>query len=151
MKLCKTFQCNNKRDHNCNEGNNWTNGIMIPSLGINCIFSNLISTHDFFSISICTIHSSILKFQPFPTSFAISHAFNDLFWAKLPYNWKALQLNSEKADLAWYHHLTHITCVQKLRWLWQKMDALRVQTGPSLSKYEGFRRKLICFKGISFS
>ena len=53
-------------------------------------------------------------------------------------------------NLAWYHHLTHITCVQKLKGLRQKLDALRVQTGPSPSKYEGFRRKLICFKGISF-
>src|SRR3954469_19914666 len=49
-----------------------------------------------------------------------------------------------------YHHLTHITCVQKLRGLRQKLDALHVQTGPSLSKCEGFRRKLICYKGISF-
>src|ERR1043165_8865655 len=53
-------------------------------------------------------------------------------------------------NLAWYHHLTHIARVQKLRGLRQKLDALRVQTGPSLSKYEGFKRKLICFKGISF-
>src|SRR3954467_11897870 len=53
-------------------------------------------------------------------------------------------------NLAWYHNLTHITCVQKLRGLRQKLNALRVQTGPSLSKYEGFRQKLICFKGISF-
>ena len=53
-------------------------------------------------------------------------------------------------NLAWYHHLTHIACVQKLRGLRQILDGLRVQTGPSLSKYEGFRRKLICFKGISF-
>ena len=52
-------------------------------------------------------------------------------------------------NLAWYHHLTHIASVQKSRGLQQKLDALRVQTGPSLSKYEGFRRKLICFKGIS--
>src|ERR1041384_8584889 len=52
--------------------------------------------------------------------------------------------------MAWYHHLTHIACVQKLRGFRQKLDALRVQTGPSLPKYEGFRRKLICFKGISF-
>src|SRR3954462_4887868 len=50
-------------------------------------------------------------------------------------------------NLAWYHHFTHITCVQKLRGLRQKLDA---QTGPSLSKCEGFRRKLICYKGISF-
>src|SRR3954470_3809702 len=49
-------------------------------------------------------------------------------------------------NLAWYHHLTHITCVEKLRGLRQKLDALRVQTGPSLSKCEGFRRKLIFYK-----
>ena len=53
-------------------------------------------------------------------------------------------------NLAWYHHLTHITCVQKLRGLRQKLDALRVQTGPSLSKYKGLRRKLISYKDISF-
>src|SRR3954470_18779462 len=53
-------------------------------------------------------------------------------------------------NLAWYHHLTHIKCVQNLIGLRQKLDALRVQTGPSLSKCEGFRRKLICYKGISF-
>src|SRR3954468_23212007 len=53
-------------------------------------------------------------------------------------------------NLAWYHHLTHITCVQKLRGLRQKLDALRVQTGPSLSKYKGFRRKPIYYKDISF-
>src|SRR3954467_14216191 len=53
-------------------------------------------------------------------------------------------------NLAWYHHLTHVACVQKLRGLRQKLDALRVQTGPSHSKYEDFRQKLICFKGSSF-
>src|SRR6266536_297 len=52
--------------------------------------------------------------------------------------------------MAWYHHLSHITCVKKLRGLRQKLDALRVQTGQSLSKYQGFRRKLICYKGIPF-
>src|SRR3954470_24643008 len=54
------------------------------------------------------------------------------------------------SNLAWYHHLTHITCVQKFRGLRQKLDALCVQTGPSLSKYEGFKQKLMCYKGISF-
>ena len=53
-------------------------------------------------------------------------------------------------NLEWYHHLTHITCVQNLRGLRQKLDALRVQTRPSLSKCEGFTRKLIFSKGISF-
>src|SRR3954470_14424206 len=63
---------------------------------------------------------------------------------------KHYNLDSEKVNLAWYHHLTHITCAQKLRGLRQKLDALRVQTGPSLSKYKGFRRKLTCYKDISF-
>ena len=36
-------------------------------------------------------------------------------------------------NLARYHHLTHITCVQKLTGLRQKLDALLVQTGPYLS------------------
>ena len=52
--------------------------------------------------------------------------------------------------LAWYHHFTHIACAQKLRGLRQKLDALRVQNGQSLSNYQGFGRKLICYKGISY-
>ena len=52
--------------------------------------------------------------------------------------------------LAWYHHFTHIACPKKLKGLRQKLDALRVQNGPSLSKYQGFRWKLVCYKGISF-
>ena len=53
-------------------------------------------------------------------------------------------------NLAWYHHFTHIACARKLRGLRQKLDALRVQNGQSLSKYQGFIRKLICYEGISF-
>ena len=99
----------------------------------------------------CNIQNHILKFQPFLTSFDIFHAFHYLFSAKWPWNWKGLQPELRKGwNLARYQHLTHITCVQKLRGLRQKLDALRVQTGPSLSKYKGFRRKLICYKDISF-
>ena len=43
--------------------------------------------------------------------------------------------------LAWYHHFTHIACAKKLRGLRQKLGALRVQNGQSISKYPGFRRK----------
>ena len=46
--------------------------------------------------------------------------------------------------LAWYYHFTHIACAKKLRGLREKLDA------QSLSKYQFFRRKLICYKGISF-
>ena len=114
-------------------------------------FSKLVSTQEFFFHPTCNIQSQILKFQPFLTSFAIFHAFNDLFSTKWPNNWKALQPELRKdCNMAWYYHLTHITCEPKLRGLRQKLDALRVQTGPSLSKYKGFRRKLICYKDISF-
>src|SRR3954467_9209836 len=61
---------------------------------------------------------------------------------------RATTRTQKRLKLGMYHHLTHITFVQKLRGLRQKLDALRVQTGPSPSKYEGFGRKLICHKGI---
>ena len=51
--------------------------------------------------------------------------------------------------LAWYYHFTHIACAKKLRGLRQKLDALCLQNRQSLSKYHGFGRKLICYKGIS--
>ena len=66
---------------------------------------------------------------------------------KLKSIWNELWKGSK---LAWYHHFTHIACARKLRGLRQKLDALRVQNGQSLSKYQGFIRKLVCYKGISF-
>src|SRR3954469_8493084 len=42
-------------------------------------FSKLILTQDFCLHSTCNIKRHILKFEPFLTSFAIFHAFNDLF------------------------------------------------------------------------
>ena len=54
------------------------------------------------------------------------------------------------SKLAWYHHFTHIARARKYRGLRQKMDALRVQNGQSLSKYQGFIWKLVCNKGLSF-
>ena len=52
--------------------------------------------------------------------------------------------------MAWYPHVTHIDCAKKLRVFWEKLDALRVQNGQSLSKYQGFIWKLVCYIGISF-
>ena len=89
--------------------------------------------------SICSIQSHILKFQPFLTSFAIFQAFNDLFSAKWPWNWKTTNELWKGWNLAWYHHFTHIACVKKLIGLRQKLDALRVETWPSPSKYVGFQ------------
>ena len=103
-----------------------------------------------FLCSKCTIQSHIINFQPFLTSFVISHAFTDFF------SYKALKLKSATNELwkgwklAWYHHFTHIECAKKLRGLRQKMDALHVKNGQSLSKYPGFIRKLVCYIGICF-
>ena len=55
---------------------------------------------------------------------------------------------SQGWKLAGYHHFTHIECANKLRGLRQKLDALRVQNGQSLSKYQGFIRKLVYYKSI---
>ena len=71
-------------------------------------------------------------------------------------SYKTLKLESISNELwkgwklAWYHHFIHIACARKLRGLRQKLDALRVQNGQSLSKYQDFIRKLVCYKGISF-
>ena len=61
-------------------------------------FFNLITTPDFLWHSLWTIRSHVINFQPCLPSLAIFHAFNDLFWAKWPWNWKAVQINSEKLE-----------------------------------------------------
>ena len=66
---------------------------------------------------------------------------------KLKSIWNELWKGSK---LALYHHFTHIACARKYRGLWQKLDALRVQNRQSPSKYQGFIRKLVYYKGISY-
>ena len=58
-----------------------------------------ISTQDFLCIQYAPFKATSSLFKPFLTSFAIFHAFNDLFCAKCPWNWKALQMNSEKVEV----------------------------------------------------
>ena len=116
--------------------------------GISFFWTYLISI--VFMCSKCTTQSHIINFQPFLTSFDIFRAFTDFF------SYKTLKLKSTTNELlkgwklAWYHHFIHIACARKLRGLRRKLDALRVQNGQSLSKYQGFIRKLVCYKGISF-
>ena len=96
------------------------------------------------------MQSHIINFQPFLTSFDIFRAFTEFF------SYKTLKLKSTTNELwkglklAWCHHFTHLACARKYRGLRQKLDALRVQNGQSHSKYQGFTRKLVCYKGISF-
>ena len=82
----------------------------------------------------CTIQSHIIIFQSFLTSFVI---FMHLL---IILSYKTLKLKSISNELwkgwklARYHHFIHIACARKLRGLRQKLDALRVQNGQSLSK-----------------
>ena len=103
-----------------------------------------------FVCSKCTIQRHIIIFQSFLTPFVIFHAFTNC----LSYNsLKVKSISNERWKgwkLAWYHRFTRIACSKKFRGLWQKLNALRVQNGQSLSKYQGFGRKLICYKEISF-
>ena len=70
-------------------------------------------------------------------------------------SYKTLKLKSISNELwkgwklAWYHYFIHIAFARRLRGLRQKLDALRVQNGQSLSKNHDFIRKLVCYKGIS--
>ena len=96
--------------------------------------------------------------------FKATSSFFNPFWLHLLFfmhlliilSYKTLRLKSISNELlkgwklAWYHHFTHIACAKKLRGLRQKLDALRVENGQSLSDYRGFIRKLVCYKGISF-
>ena len=60
--------------------------------------SKHISTQDFLCIQYVPFKATSSLFKPFLTSFPIFHAFTDFFWAKWPWNWKALQMNSEKVE-----------------------------------------------------
>ena len=116
----------------------------------NFIFFELIWTPYFFCVQNAPFKATLSIFNPFWLHL--------LFFMHLLFlfSYKTLKLKSTTNDLwngwklAWYNHFTHIACAKKLRGLRQKLDALRVQNGPSLSKYQGFGWKLICYKGISF-
>ena len=51
-----------------------------------------------FVCSKCTIQRHIRNFQEFLTSIGIFRAFTYFFWASWPWNWKALQMNSENVE-----------------------------------------------------
>ena len=78
-------------------------------------FPKLISTQDFFCIQHATFKATYWKFNPFRLHF--------LFFMHLMiyFELNDTEIGSTTTELrkgwnlAWYHHLTHITCAQKLR------------------------------------
>ena len=113
-------------------------------------FLNLFELHSFF---VFKMHHSKPHHQFSNLSDLICY-FSCIY--KFFFSYKTLKLKSISNELwkgwklAWYHHFIHIVYARKLRGLRQKLDALCVQNGQSLSKYQGFIRKLVCYKGISF-
>ena len=97
----------------------------------------------------CTIQSHIIIFNTFSLHLLF---FMDLL---IFLHYMTLKTKSSTNELskglklAWNDHFTRIASAKKLRGSPQKLDALRVQTGQSLSKYQGFTRKLICYTGNS--
>ena len=114
-------------------------------------FFKLISTPDFLCVQYAPFEATPSILNPFWLHLLFFMHLLIICLAKM-----TLKLKSTTNELwkcsksAWYHHFTHIICAKKLRGLWQKLDALRVQNGQSLSKYHGLRRKLVCYKNISF-
>ena len=98
-------------------------------------FFKHIWTQDFFCIQYAPFKATSTHFKPFLTSFAIFHAIHDLFWAKMTMRLKTTANELWNGwKLAWYLNFTNIACAVKLRGLRQKLDALRVRTGQSVSK-----------------
>ena len=130
----------------CTSCTNWTISFEVSGfltrthlLHWHFIFLNLLQLQTFLR-SVHTIQSDVINFQNFLTSFAIFQSFADLF---RELNDREIEnhhkMNSENVETwHWYHHFTHIVCAKEQRGLRQKLDALRVQTGQSLSKYQGF-------------
>ena len=113
-------------------------------------FFELISTLDFVCVQNAPFKATSAIFNPFWLQLLLSCIYW-FFEAIRPWNSKAFQMNIENVE-SWHGIIifTHIACARKLRGLRQKLDALRVQNGQSLSKYQDFIRKLVCYKGISF-
>ena len=97
---------------------------------------------------VCTVESHVINFQPFLTSFAIFHAFTDFFELndheiENHYKWTLKML---KVGMVSSFH-PHSMCKKVERVM---AKTWFVQNGQSPSNYQGFERRLICYKGFKF-
>ena len=115
-------------------------------------FFKLIWTPDFLRVQNAPFKATSSIFNPF-THIACAKKLRGLFFMHLLIilSYKTLKLKSISNELwkgwklAWFHHFIHIPCARKLSGLRQKLDALHVQNGQFLSKYQDFIRKLVCY------
>ena len=113
-------------------------------------FFELIWTPDFLCVQNAPFKATSSILKPFWLHLLFFMHLLIFFELYDPENEKPYNELSKGWKLAWYHNFTHIECAKKLRGLRQNMDALRAQNEQSLSKYQAFIRKLVCYKGISF-
>ena len=89
------------------------------------------------------------QFTTFLTSFVIFHAFTDFFLKlndpEIEKHYKRTLKRLKVGIVSSFH--PHSMC-KKVERVTAKLDALRVQNGQSLSKYQGFIWKLVGYKGI---
>ena len=67
-------------------------------------FYKLISTQDFFCIKNATFKATYWNFNPFWLNLVFFMHLLKFFWAKWPWNWKAVQMNSEKVE-SWHGNI----------------------------------------------
>ena len=119
----------------CTSCTNWTISFEVTwvsfensSITKGISFFEHILTLDFFCIQYAPFKATSSIFNPFLTSFAIFHAFHDLFYPKMTLNLKSTTNELWKGwNLAWCQNFTHIACAKMLRGLREKLDALRLQ------------------------
>ena len=145
-------------------GKNWMHFVyktdnLFQSIRISYGNSSVTKEFNFLKLNLTT---DFLCVQNAP--FQATSSFFNPFWLHLLFfmhlliilTYKTIKLKSILDELwkgwklAWYHPFIHIACARKLWGLRQKLHALRVQNGQSLSEYQDFIRKLVCYKGISF-
>ena len=113
------------------------------------IFLNLLQLQAFFAFP--THHSKRhYKFSTLSNIISYLQSFTDLFRELNDHDIENhYKMNSEKVE-TWQGIIIspHSMC-KKVERVTAKLDALRVQTGQSLSKYQGFERKRIYYIGNS--
>ena len=141
----------------CTSCTNWTISFKVPGfqtkthlLQRHFIFLSLFQLKTCFCIQHAAFKATYWNFHPFWLHLLFFMHLMIYFVLNDPEIGKHYNYTQKKLKLGMVSSFYPHNMCANLRGLRQNLDALRVETGPSLLKYECFRRKLICYKGISF-
>ena len=98
------------------------------------IFLNLFELHSFymFKMNRWKPHHQFTTLSDYICYFSCIYW---LFWAMIPWNWNAFEMNSERFQVGMVSTFHPHSMCEKVRGLRKKLDALRVQNRQSFSKY----------------